>query len=157
MVSLASALLHVTAPERALVVGCGEGDPVLLLAREFPSARVRGLDPSPARVREATARVGLDPEGRVAFKVGRPSALPYPDEFFDLAVQVDGAPAPRELARVLRPGAHLVLVQSGHGRFAKQVRDRLLFARLAHRGFAPQPVEGAGDGNFYVGRLVQPD
>ena len=52
LISLASAVLHVPAPERALVVGCGDGEAVLLLAREFPAARVRGLDPSPELIRE---------------------------------------------------------------------------------------------------------
>ncbi len=48
-------------------------------------------------MREASARVGLDPEGRVAFKVGKPGALPYPDDFFDLVVQLGGRPAAAEV------------------------------------------------------------
>lgn len=154
---LASALLRVPAPERALVVGCGGGEAVLLLAREFPAARVRGLDSSPALVREATARVGLDPEGRVAFKTGRAGALPYPDEFFDLAVGLRGRPAPAELARVLRPGAHLVLALPKRGEFANRARQRLLRRRLAGRGFERLEAKADGDGNFYVGRLGKPD
>lgn len=156
LISLASAVLHVPSPERALVVGCADGEAVLLLAREFPAARVRGLDPSPELIREATARVGLDPEGRVAFKVGRATDLPYPEEFFDLAVQLDGSPAPRELARVLRPGGHLILVSPGQGGLARRMRERLRLARLARRGFAMTHPE-AENGNFYVGRLGRPD
>ena len=38
------------------------------------------------------ARVGLDPEGRVAFKVGAPRGLPFPDDHFDLVVLLDAAP-----------------------------------------------------------------
>src|SRR6478735_10634408 len=102
---LAAAVLRVVpAPERVLEIECGEGDATLFLAREFPTARVRGVDSSPANVRAATARVGLDPEGRVAFKQGKPSALPFPDAFFDLVVVVDARPAAAELARVLAPG-----------------------------------------------------
>ncbi len=106
---LAAAVLHVPAPERALVVGCGDGEPVLFLAREFPSARVRGVDPSADLVRAASARVGLDPEGRVAFKQGGARKLPFPDAFFDLIVVFAGRPAPREIVRVLRPEGRLIL------------------------------------------------
>jgi SAM-dependent methyltransferase len=157
LTSLASALLRVPAPERALVVGCGDGEAVLLLAREFPAARVRGLDSSPTLVREATARVGLDREGRVAFKAGRAGALPYPDEFFDLAVQLRGRPAPTELTRVLRPGAHLILALPGRGEFANRPRQRLLRGRLTRRGVEQLETKVEGDGNFYVGRLGKPD
>jgi trans-aconitate methyltransferase len=43
---LAAAVLEVGAPESVLEVQCGEGDGALFLAREFPRARVRGVDSS---------------------------------------------------------------------------------------------------------------
>jgi SAM-dependent methyltransferase len=150
---LAAAVLRVPAPERALVVECGEGDAVLLLAREFPAARVRGADSSPDLVRAASARVGLDPEGRVAFKLGKPGGLPYPDGFFDLVAQVDGRPAPSEIARVVRPGGHLIFAPPRPLRFAAAARERLLRRRLGRLGFVPVEEAQAGDGNFFVARL----
>lgn len=150
---LAAALLHVPVPERALLVGCGDGEPALLLAREFPSARVRAVDPSAARVREAKAKVGLDPEGRIAFKQGGPGSLPYPDRFFDLVGQVDGRLAPAELARVLRDGGHLVLAPAARPRLAPAVPEKLRRARLARAGFVAVREEGAGNGKFSVARL----
>ena len=89
MIPLAAAVLHVGVeePERVLAVECGEGDGALFLAREFPRARVRGVDASADAVARATARVGLDPEGRIAFKQGGPRRLPFPDDHFDLVVQ----------------------------------------------------------------------
>jgi SAM-dependent methyltransferase len=150
---LATAVLHVPVPERALVIGCGNGEAVLFLAREFPAARIRGVDPSETLVREASGRVGLDPEGRVAFKVGKAAALPYPDDFFDLVAQLDGRPAAAEIARVLRPGAHLILTGSRHPHFAPGARQALRRRRLARRGIEPVRAEEAGDGNFFVGRL----
>ena len=110
---LAVAALRVPrSPERVLVIGCGNGEPAIFLAREFPRARVRGVDPSEALIREASARVGLDPEGRIAFKAGRAASLPYPDEFFDLVALVDERPEMREVARVLSPGGYLILART---------------------------------------------
>jgi ubiquinone/menaquinone biosynthesis C-methylase UbiE len=111
LVALAAAVLDLPdRPERVLEVGCGEGERVLFLAREFPTARVRGVDRSEEAIREAVSRVGLDPEGRVAFKRARGRALPYPTDLFDLVAQGHGRLRPGEIARVLRPGGHLILI-----------------------------------------------
>lgn len=131
---LATAVLDVPAPERALVCGCGDGEPVLFLAREFPSARVRGTDPSAERVRAASARVGLDPEGRVAFKQAKPRRLPFPDEFFDLVVVFEGRPAASEIARVMRPDAHLILAAPPPTGLLGDIRQRLWRRRLPQAG-----------------------
>jgi ubiquinone/menaquinone biosynthesis C-methylase UbiE len=150
---LAAAALHVPVPERALVVECGDGDAVLFLAREFPAARIRGVDSSPDLIRTASSRVGLDPEGRVAFKAGEPSRLPYPDGFFDLVAQVRGVPGADEVARVLRPGGHLIVAPSRPPRFAAAAWEKLLRRRLERRGFALVRADRAGNGNFFVARL----
>jgi ubiquinone/menaquinone biosynthesis C-methylase UbiE len=154
---LAAAVLHVPVPERALVVECGEGDAVLLLAREFPAARIRGVDSSSTRVRAANARVGLDPEGRVAFKAGRPRKLPYPDDFFDLVAQLDGYPFPAEAARVLRPGGYLAFAWSRPPRIGSSGRERLAMARFARHGISPVRSERAGDGRFQLMQLSSRD
>jgi SAM-dependent methyltransferase len=154
---LAAAVLHVPIPERALVVECGDGDAVLFLAREFPAARVRGADSSAALVRAASARVGLDPEGRVAFKSGEPGSLPYPDGFFDLVAQVGGHPVAGEIARVLRPGGYLVRANSRPPGFLAASRESLLRRRLAGKGFVPVEEGEAGNGNFFVVRLDDGD
>lgn len=148
---LATAVLHVPPPERVLVVGCGEGEAVLLLAREFASARVRGVDASPESVRRATARTGLDPEGRVAFKVGGPRALPYPDEMFDLVAQTRGALWAKETVRVLRPGGCLVYVESA--RWPLRPRPRSLRRGLARLGFEQRWLGMVDGRSVYVGCL----
>jgi SAM-dependent methyltransferase len=151
---LAAAVLRVgTAPERILEVECGDGDGALFLAREFPVARVRGVDRSAERIRAATARVGLDPEGRIAFKVGRPGALPYPDDFFDLVVAIDSRPGAGEIARVLRPGGCLILARSGGRDSGGGIAMHLLRRGLRRRGIEITESEKAGDGSFSVGRL----
>ncbi|HVY76894.1 MAG TPA: class I SAM-dependent methyltransferase [Solirubrobacterales bacterium] len=149
---LAAAVLHVPVPERALLIGCGEGEPALFLTREFPTARVRGVDRSRERIQRAQARVGLDPEGRLAFKWAKPSSLPYPDEFFDLVAQVDGRVGAAEAARVLRSGGHFIHAPARAPRFAG-TRRRLLEWRLAQHYFEPTRAGSAGDGNFLVARL----
>jgi ubiquinone/menaquinone biosynthesis C-methylase UbiE len=111
LIALAAAVLHVpTRPERVLEIGCDSGERVFFLAREYPSARIRGVDPAEEAIREAVSRVGLDPEGRVAFKLGRSRSLPYPDGFFDLVAQAGRSLHPGEIERVLQPGGHLILI-----------------------------------------------
>jgi ubiquinone/menaquinone biosynthesis C-methylase UbiE len=144
LIALAAAVLRVPdRPERVLEVGCGDGERVLFLAREYPSARVRGVDASADAIHDAVARIGLDPEGRVAFKQGGPRALPFPDGFFDLVTQAGGSLRPGEMARVLRPNGHLVLI----GRW------RWMEWRLAGRGFVPVESGEAEGESFHVLRL----
>jgi SAM-dependent methyltransferase len=150
---LAAAVLAVGAPESVLQIQCGEGDGALFLAREFPRARIRGVDSSEAAVRRATARVGLDPEGRVAFKVGTPRALPFPDSHFDLLAAVDAVPAVAETARVLRPGGYLVIARSELSRSASGLAARLGRWRFERHGIELIASENAGDGSFSVARL----
>ena len=120
---------------------------VLFLAREFPTARVRGVDRSAETIRKAVARVGLDPEGRVAFKHGGPRSLPYPDGFFDLVVQSSGRLHAAEIARVLRPGGHLPLIGS----------PRLPRRRLNRHGIAPRETGEAGGKHFHLARRAGGD
>jgi ubiquinone/menaquinone biosynthesis C-methylase UbiE len=150
---LAAAVLHVGDPERILQVECGDGEGTIFLAREFPSARVRGADRSAAAIRAAGSRVGLDPEGRVAFKQGGPRSLPFPDDHFDLVAALDARPAPRETLRVLRPGGYLALAESGSAGAPAGLGGRLLSRRLARLGFEAIWAQPAGDGSFSVFRL----
>lgn len=150
---LAAAVLHVGGPERILHLECGDGEGALFLAREFPAARVRGIDHSADAIRHAGGRVGLDPEGRIAFKQGSPGAIPFPDDHFDLLAALDSRPSGSEAARVLRPGGFLALAvtrgENPLGGLAGALRRR----RLERRGFEPIWTEAAGDGSFTVLRL----
>jgi SAM-dependent methyltransferase len=150
---LATAVLRVPRrPERVLAIAADEGEAALFLTREFPSARVRGVDSSPQRLRVASERVGLDPEGRIAFKLGRPRALPYPDAFFDLVAQVDGRPAVAELARVLRPGGHLILARTVAARAPLGLGAGPSSRRLIRHDLEPLESSVVGDGGFAVAR-----
>jgi SAM-dependent methyltransferase len=150
---LAAALLHVRPePERALDIGTGLGDGALLIAREFPHARVRGVDFSEEMVRRAQARIGLDPEGRVAFKAADAAALPYEDESFDLVTQLNVPPFFSEIARVLRPGGFVVIAASFGPSTPFYTPESVLRRGLRRRGIEPLETGEAGTGTYFVGR-----
>ena len=155
---LASAVLRVSpSPERILDVGCGTGAGTLFLAREFPQARIRGVDISEEMVREAVAKIGLDPEGRVAFKVGDAAALPYPDESFDLVAQLNMPVFFDQVARMLRPGGHVIVAASWGKATPFYTRPKLLQWKFAQRGITQVELGEAGAGTYWVGRLTEPE
>jgi ubiquinone/menaquinone biosynthesis C-methylase UbiE len=153
LASLAAALLHVTpAPERALEVGTGTGEGALLIAREFPQASVRGVDLSEEMIREATAKVGLDPEGRIAFRVADAADLPYHDESFDLVAHLNMPPFAREVARILRPGGQVIVASSWGSATPFYTPKAALDWSFAKQGIEPVGAGGAATGTFWVGR-----
>jgi SAM-dependent methyltransferase len=148
---LATGLLHVRPePERALDIGTGLGDGALLVAREFPHARVRGVDLSEEMIRRAQARIGLDPEGRVAFKVADASNLPFNDESFDLVTQLNMPPFFSEIARVLRPGGYAVIAASWGASTPFYTPDSVLRRGFRKHGLEPLESGEAAHGTFFV-------
>ncbi|MEO1078418.1 MAG: methyltransferase domain-containing protein [Pseudomonadota bacterium] len=97
-----------------LDIGCGQGEPACILAREH-GARVAGTDLEAhlvERARERAAAAGL--ETRVSFCLAKPGPLDFADESFDCIVcsgamtQIeDKRSMYRECLRVLRPGGTL--------------------------------------------------
>ena len=153
LAALARAVLEVRpAPERILDIGAGTGAGSLFLAREFPSARIRGIDISAAMIDAARAKVGLNPEGRIAFRVADAAALPYDDRSFDLVTQTNVPVFLPELSRVLRPGGYLI-VSASQGERTPFYTDHARLARaLERRGFE-SPTEGrVGAGTWLVAR-----
>jgi SAM-dependent methyltransferase len=151
---IAAGLLHVRPePERALDLGTGTGDVALLLAREFPQARVRGVDISEEMVRRAQARIGLDPEARVAFRVADAAALPYEDDYFDLVAQLNTPPFFAETARVLRPGGHAVIAASWGPHTPFYTPEPVLRRGYERAGLEPVESGSAAQGTYFVARL----
>jgi SAM-dependent methyltransferase len=139
-------------PERALDLGTGTGVAALFLAREFPRASIRGVDISEAMIRQATAKVGLDPEGRVAFRVGDAASLPWPDEHFDLVTQLNMLPFFAEAARMLRHGGHAIVAASSGERTPFYTPDAVLERGFARHGLEKVAAGRIGDGSFFVAR-----
>jgi SAM-dependent methyltransferase len=140
------------APERILDLGTGTGVAALFLAREFPRASVRGVDVSEEMIRLASAKVGLDPEGRIAFKVADASSLPFPDGHFDLVAQVNMPPFFAEIARVLAPGGHVIVASS-----SGEATPFYTPPSVLERGFRRQGIDAvdagrAGSGTYFIGR-----
>ncbi|GAA4084702.1 SAM-dependent methyltransferase [Actinomadura miaoliensis] len=102
--------------QHLLDVGCGCGVPAIRVAHRA-DVRVTGITNSRAHRDEAIRRVhqaGL--RGQVRIDLGDAAALPYPDASFDAVLSFESLVHADdrerwllEMARVLRPGGHLVL------------------------------------------------
>jgi ubiquinone biosynthesis O-methyltransferase len=100
-----------------LDVGCGDGELAVALARR--GAIVTGVDAS-AEMVEAAKKRARQNNADLAFRVARAEDLPFPSEQFDVVTAItilcfveDPAPFFGEIARVLRPGGHLVIGELG--------------------------------------------
>ena len=144
-------------PERVLDIGCGTGEATLFLAREFPMAGVRGVDLSEEMVRRATRKVGLDPSARVSFRVGDGSDLPWPEDSFDLVVQVNVPLFPREVARVLRRGGEFVSVSTLGADTPFDTPERWYRRALSRAGMLPAASGRVGTGTWKIARLSGDD
>jgi len=107
-------------PEGRLLDVCtGTADMALEAARQFPGARVAGVDFSAAMLdlgRGKAARAGCG--GRIRLSVASAERLPFPEGAFDAATMAfglrnipDRGRALRELHRVLRPGGRAVILE----------------------------------------------
>lgn len=125
------------AGQRALDIGCGTGTLAIRVCTRQPDIDMVGLDPDPkalARARAKAARAGVS----VTWQQGFADALPFPDASFDrvfssfmfhhLDAEVKRG-ALRQVARVLRPGGSLHLLDFGGSRD----HSHGLLGRLLHR------------------------
>lgn len=155
---LAAGLLHVhPEPERALDIGTGLGDAALLVAREFPHARVRGVDFSQEMVRRAQARIGLDPEGRVAFKVADAANLPFEEDSFDFVTQLNVPPFFSEIGRVLRPGGFALIAASFGAKTPFYTPESVLRRGFRRAGLVALESAEAGGGTYFLARVPPHD
>ncbi len=137
-----AALIEVLAPapgERLLEAGSGTG----MLCRQMAAGRpgrVTGLDISPGFIHIARAyAAGEGLAGSIQWCAGQAEGLPFGDASFDgvLAARLllhvaDPAPVLSELARVVRPGGRLVVMDWDFDTVAVDHSDRELTRRLLH-------------------------
>jgi len=101
-----------------LEIGCGRGGGSAFVFEQFQPRCLTGIDLAPsaiARCREEQERPGL------AFAVGDAEALPFPDDSFDVVLNVESShcypDVPqflKEVRRVLRPGGLFLLADFRH-------------------------------------------
>ena len=106
---------------RVVDVASGTAAVAIELARAAPERTVAGIDQSPEMLAAGRARVeraGL--AGRIDLQEGRAEALPFGDAQFDaltftylLRYVDDPAATMRELARVVRPGGAVAMLEFG--------------------------------------------
>ena len=125
-----------TPPDRALDLGTGTGAAAFALARRFPHSEVVGVDLSRGMVEVARRKTPPDLSERIRFEVCDCSALPFPDESFDLVALVNMIPFFDELARVLRPGGYAVFAFSRGPATPIYVPPSRLRSELARHGFS---------------------
>ena len=119
-------LAGVAAGDRMLDIGCGTGTTAIAAARRAEPGVVWGVDVSRAMLAAARRKAGartLDKSLR--FVAADAVELPFRDGMFDVATMVtvahmlpppDRRPALAEIARVLRPGGRLLIIDYGDAR-----------------------------------------
>ena len=111
-------LTELTPGMEILDVASGKGIPLEFFVREH-GVHGTGVEEDAYLIGEAEAHVREERlTGQMSFQKASPGDLPFRDETFDvvvgevgLAARVDPKKAIRELARVLRPGGRVVLIQ----------------------------------------------
>lgn len=123
--------------QRLLDVGCGLGEAALTLAEDLgDTGEVVGVDISAEMLCVARSQTDAS-RGRVRFSVGDACALDEPNDYFDIVrsertLQWIAEPltAVAEMARVVRPGGRVSLIDTDWSTFAIDVGDNDLALRV---------------------------
>jgi len=131
-----------------LDVGCGTGTLLMRFRKERPEARLAGVDPDPAVLRRAARK-----SAAAGLSIGRAfaDALPFPDASFDAVVSTlvfhhlttdVKRGAFREMRRVAKPGARIVIADFGKAARALHVLMQFPFRILDGYGVTADSARG---------------
>jgi demethylmenaquinone methyltransferase/2-methoxy-6-polyprenyl-1,4-benzoquinol methylase len=141
-------------PRKVLDLATGSGDLALTIMRSVPQAEVTGADFSPEMLAVARAK------GLTNTVVADALHLPFSDHSFDavsvafgLRNMADWEAAVREMARVLTPGGHLLVLDFSIPRGLVGVLYRCYLHRVLPRIAAL--VTGEGDAYEYLGQSIE--
>jgi ubiquinone/menaquinone biosynthesis C-methylase UbiE len=138
--------------DAVLDLGAGTGGPTVALAQRWPEAEVVGVDVSTGMIGEAVARLPEELSTRVRYQVADAASLPFPDAAFDVVTLVNMIPFFDELARVVRPGGHVVVFASSGSGTPIYVSPSRLRQGLVARGFADFAEFAVGSGTTLLAR-----
>lgn len=122
--------------KKALVVGCGDGGDAIHLARL--GAVVDAFDLSPEML-EYGKRLASEHGVSVNFREAVAENMPYPDDSFDLVYvrdilhHVDIEPTMKEIARVAKPGAMMIVNEI----YSHSITDRIRYSWIVERVIYP--------------------
>jgi arsenite methyltransferase len=130
--------LELAAGERVLDVGVGPGLLAVEIARAVgPRGRVCGIDVSQSMLALAGRRVHVPGSAGVELRRADATAIPYADATFDVGVSTqvleyvaDVATAVEELARVLRPGGRVLVLDTDWDSVVWHSHDRARTERV---------------------------
>jgi SAM-dependent methyltransferase len=160
--TLADLLHHDTtypADSSVLEAGCGVGAQTLTLATRSPGARFTSVDVSPTSIAEARRRVDAAGLTNVELRRADLLALPFADGAFDhvfVCFVVEHLSRPVDaltgLARVLRPGGTITVIEGDHGSGLFHPDDDDARAAIE----CQMRVQRAAGGDPTVGRRLYP-
>jgi ubiquinone/menaquinone biosynthesis C-methylase UbiE len=149
LVPLSAALDLIPAPPgRVLDVGTGTGAGALLIADRWPDAEVTGIDVAPAMIDVARAKAR---DERVRFLVADVATLD-PGEGYDLVVLLNMPAFFEQVARLLRPGGHVVTVASRGPTTPFFIPAATLERGFRRHGLETVTAATAGPGTYYLAR-----
>ena len=142
-----------------LEAGCGVGAQTVTLAARSPHAHITSVDVSAASVAQARQAVGQAGLTNVSFQQADIFALPFAPAAFDhvfvcfvLEHLSRPAEALRRLARLLKPGGSMTVIEGDHGSTYFHPEDA-----DARRAIQCQvDLQAAAGGNALIGRQVYP-
>ncbi len=147
------------AGSRVLEAGCGVGAQTVTLARRSPDASITSIDISAQSVAEASRRAEAAGLTNVTFATADILDVPFAEASFDhvfVCFVLEHLPAPldalRALARVLRPGGSLTVIEGDHGSASFHPETAAARAAIA----CQIDLQRSAGGNANIGRQLFP-